>query len=540
MTREHTSQAEPLHAPKSSSSDFSTAEPGRFTPLLLLLALAFAALQLVSAWVEPYSLFHDEPYYWVGAKRLGFGYVDHPPLAPWLLAAVTALLGDGRLAFALVPALCLLATVLLTGAMAQRFGAKGFGQALAGLCVGVMPFSLVLFSFYSVNALEILLWTAATFLVVEMIRTGNDRLWLGIGVVAGIALLNKHTVALLCAGIAVGVLATPLRNQLHSRWVFIGGTVAVLFALPNLVWNAHHDWPSLAFYRSRPAADLPATVFEALELQVLGANPASIFVWVPGVLFLLFSRMARPYRPLAITFLGLFVVILLSGQRRADRIAGIYPVVLAAGATLWDRWSGRGQTAVRAVLCGVVLLAGAFVVPVTLPLIPPNAVDKYFEALGYKPEIETADVGQPIPAYLSGRLWWEPFANQVIEAWEALPPDDRLHGVVLAPHWVFASVVQYQGRNRSLPAVVAPHNAYWFWREDAVGRHVVLAVAIPAEVLSPYFSETRELSVFHCEYCTAFSRDLPLVLARGPIRPLEELLYEWRYFGIEASPHLRP
>ena len=540
MTSEHASQAELIHPPNSGSSPSPTAAPGSFTPLLLFLALAFAALQLASAWVEPYGLFHDEPYYWVGAKRLSLGYVDHPPLAPWLLAAVTALLGDGRLAFALVPALCFAGTVLLTGGMAQRFGAKGFGQTLAGLCVGVMPFNLVLFSFYSVNALEILLWTATTFLLIELIRTGNNRLWLGIGVLAGIALLNKHTVALLVAGIALGIVATPLRAQLRSRWVLIGGAVALLLALPNLVWNAQHDWPSLAFYRSRPAADLPATLLEAFGLQVLEANPANVLVWVPGVLFLLVSRRARAYRPLAITFLALFVVILLSGQRRADRIAGIYPVVLAAGATFWDRWSGRGQTAVHAVLCGVVLLVGALAVPGTLPLLPPRCLESYFEALRYKPEIETADVGQPIPAYLAGRLWWKPFANQVIEAWEAVPPEDRERGVILAPHWVFASVVQYHGRNRKLPAVVAPHNAYWFWRADAVGSDVVLGVAIPPDVLSRYFAETRELGVFHCEYCTAFSTDLPIVLARGPVRPLEELLSEWRYFSIQASPHLRP
>ncbi len=513
---------------------------GSRAPLLLLgLALFFAALQLATGWVEPYGLFHDELYYWVGAKRLSLGYVDHPPLAPWLLAGFTALLGDGRLAFSLVPALCFAGTVLLTGWMAQRLGAKSFGQNLAGLCVGVMPFNLVFFSFYSVNALEILLWTAFTFLLVELIRTGNDRLWLGIGAIAGIGLLNKHTFALLAAGIALGIVATPLRAQLRSRWLWLGGAVALLLALPNLVWNAQHDWPSLAFYRSRPANDLPATLLESLGIQVLGANPANVLIWVPGVLFLLFSRRARSYRPLAIAFSTLFVVILLSGQRRGDRIAGIYPVVLAAGATFWEQWRGRGHTGARVALTVVVLAFGALMVPATLPIMSPQAVGGYLEALGQKPEIETSDVGQAIPVYLMGRLGWERFAHQVTEVWEALPPGEQERAVVLAPHWLFASVVQYYGRNREIPPVVAPHNAYWFWREDAVGRDVVIAVAIPSDVLSRYFAETRELGVFRCEYCATFRPDLPIVLAAGPVRPLEELLFEWRYFSIEASPHLQ-
>jgi len=511
----------------------------RTPPLLLGLAVAVAALELATAWTPPYGLFHDELYYWAGAQRLALGYVDHPPLAPWVLAASTALLGDGRLAFRLVPALCFGGTVLLTGRMAQRLGAGSFGQVLAGLSVAVMPVLLVLFSFYSVNALEILLWTATTFLLVELLRTGNDRLWLGIGVLAGIGLLDKHTFALLGAGIAVGILATPLRAQLRSRWLWIGGAIALLLALPNLLWNAQYDWPSLAFYRSRPAVDLPATLAEALELQILGANPANLLVWLPGALFLLFSRRARPYRPLGIAFVTLFVVILLSGHRRADRIVGIYPVVLAAGATAWDQWRGRGYRGVRIALVGALLAFGALVLPTSLPILSPRAVGEYFEALGEKPEIETSDVGQAIPLYFAGRLDWERFADQVAETWEALPPGEQERAVMLAPHWVFASVLEYYGRDRGFPPVVAPHNAYWFWREDAAGHDVVLAVAIPADVLARDFAETRELGVFRCQYCTRFRRDLPIVLATGPVRPLEALLFEWRHFSIEAAPRLR-
>jgi 4-amino-4-deoxy-L-arabinose transferase-like glycosyltransferase len=512
----------------------------RVSRLVLAPALFAGAIQVATGWVEPYGLLHDELYYWVGAKRLSLGYVDHPPLAPWVLAGWTALLGDGRLAFVLVPALCSAGTVLLTGWMAGRFGAGRFGQGLASLCVALLPFNLVLFSFYSVNALEVLLWTAFTALLVELLRTGNERLWLGLGVIGGLGLLDKHTFALLLAGTAVGIVGTPLRAQLRSRWPWLGGAAALLVTLPNLVWNARHGWPSLAFYRSRPLVDLPATWLDALELQVMGTNQASVLVWAPGVLFLLFSRRARAHRALAIVFVTLFAVILLSGQRRADRIAGIYPVVLAAGAACWNQWTGRGHRAARTGLVALLLLFGALTIPAALPLLPPAAAGEYFDALGGQPEIERADVGPSIPLYLTGRLEWERLGDEVARAWDALPPREQARAVVLAPHWVFASVVQYYGRNRDLGPVVSPHNAYWFWRSDAAGRDVVLSVAVPEEVLSRYFAETREVAVFRCEYCTSFRPDLTLLVGKGPVRPVEELLTGWRHFGILPSPHLRP
>jgi hypothetical protein len=296
----------------------------------------------------------------------------------------------------------------------------------------------------------------------------------------------------------------------------------------------------MEFYRSRPIADLPATVWEAFLLQLLAANPGTMTIWVPGLLYLLFSRRARPYRPLGITFVVLFFVVLFSGQRRADRIVGIYPVVLAAGATLWDRWRGRGHRAVRWVLVVALLLFGGLVLPATLPVLPPVMVASYFEdVLGEKPDIEKADVGQPLPLHFVGRLEWERFAEEVIAAWDSLPADERQRAVILAPHWLFASVVEYYGRERELPPIVAPHNAYWFWRDEIDGRDLVVAVGVETEVLSRYFGEARLLHVFRCRHCATFRPDLPIVLCTRPVRPLQDLFAQWKHFGIDEAPALR-
>jgi hypothetical protein len=96
----------------------------------------------------------------------------------------------------------------------------------------------------------------------------------------------------------------------------------------------------------------------------------------------------------------------------------------------------------------------------------------------------------------------------------------------------------YYGRERGLPPVVAPHNAYWFWREEAAGRDLVVAVGVESEVLSRYFADTRLLRIFRCRYCDSFRPDLPVLLGAQPVRSLQELLEEWRHFGIDAAPAL--
>jgi 4-amino-4-deoxy-L-arabinose transferase-like glycosyltransferase len=512
----------------------------RASPWLVVLALAMLGILLGTALIGPYGLFHDELYYWACSRRFGLGYVDHPPLAPWILGLSMPLLGEGWLGFGLLPALCGAATLWLTGQLARRLGAGAFGQLLAGTCALTAPFYLAFFSFYSVNAFEILFWTLAGGLVLERLRTGERRLWLGLGALAGIALLNKHTFAIFGAGLGVALLATPLRADLRTPWPWLGAAGALLLTLPNFLWNAALDWPSWAFYQSVGAEkNLRTPPAEALLFQVVGMNPAALLVWLPGLAFLLFSKKARPFRPLGVLFLVLLLVMLFSGQRRGDRIAGAYPLVLAAGAALWDR-STRGSVARRArwALPAAVLGLGVLMTPISLPVLSPEATARYFEAIDESPEIEAGDAGHAIPLQLLGRLEWERLAGEVIAQVEAMTAEERAQLVILTPHWVLASVVEYYGRHRSLPPVVSPHNAYSLWRDEAAGREVALAVGIETEVLERDFAEVLPLATFRCEYCASWRQEFPYRLAFGPRRPIEALLAEWQHFG--SGPALSP
>ena len=141
---------------------------------------------------------------------------------------------------------------------------------------------------------------------------------------------------------------------------------------------------------------------------------------------------------------------------------------------------------------------------------------------------------------LLGRLEWDRLAEEVIAASQALPPEERERAVILAPHWVVASVIDYFGRDRDLPPVVSPHNAFWFWRAEAAGRDVVVSVNVSASALEPYFGRTRTLALFECEHCASWRGDMLIAVSHEPVRPVVQLLEEWRYFGSGAAPALQP
>ncbi len=125
-----------------------------------------------------YGFFGDEFYYWACALRLDWGYVDHPPLAPFLLSLNRLLLGDTMFAMRVLPAIAGAAVVFLTGLMARELGAGKPGQCMAALAVTFAPVHLVLDSFFSPNAFEVLWWALCTYLLIVLLKNDRPKLWL--------------------------------------------------------------------------------------------------------------------------------------------------------------------------------------------------------------------------------------------------------------------------------------------------------------------------------------------------------------------------
>ena len=159
-----------------------------------------------------YGYFVDELYYLACARRLAWGYVDQPPLIALVAWIERALLGDSLSAIRFLPALSGAAKVLLTGLIARELGGRRFAQTLAALCVLLAPGLLALDHFLSMNTFEPLFWMGCAYVIIRMVGTGDTRLWLWFGLLAGVGLENKYSMAIYASGIVVGLLLTEQRR----------------------------------------------------------------------------------------------------------------------------------------------------------------------------------------------------------------------------------------------------------------------------------------------------------------------------------------
>jgi hypothetical protein len=503
----------------------------RSTAVLTAMAVAFFLFLLLPSLSPHYGFYSDELYYLACSKRLAFGYVDQPPFFPLVLRLHSELLGESLVALRLLPALAGALTAFLTGWMARRMGGGIFAQVLAALALMVSPQFQVLFGFFSVNCLEVLLWTTASWIFLELCRSREPRLWVVLGVVLGISFLTKHTTVVLLTGLAAATMLSSLRRDWLGKWPWVGALAACAIVSPNLYWQLANDWASLEFYRSVSEGNIATSPLGILWQQIVAQNPATLPIWAAGVWFFLASPRGRRFRPLGWLFLAVLLIGLLGGQSRADRIAGVYPMAFAAGAVLLEASRKADASRLRRIwntytLPGVMLLTGLVAATLTLPILPPKLlVDHPL----YQGETWRREPGpKRLPYILGNRTHWKAFVVEVAEVYAGLDPKQRAGAIILTDYFGHAGALEYYGGEHGLPPVYSPHTNYFLWGPPEGAPDPVIAIGIDEGFLREHFEEVNVAAVFQCTYCPWWQDQLPIHLVRYPARPFAEI---WRELG---------
>jgi 4-amino-4-deoxy-L-arabinose transferase-like glycosyltransferase len=118
-------------------------------------------------------------------------------------------------------------------------------QGLSGLAVLLSPIFLVDGWLLSTDMLQPLTWLACSWLLVRLVQMRDERMWMAFGVVVGISLASKYLIVFYLIGLAVGVIATPLRRSLLRPWIYAGVVIAAAMTTPNFLWQVEHGWPFL-------------------------------------------------------------------------------------------------------------------------------------------------------------------------------------------------------------------------------------------------------------------------------------------------------
>jgi 4-amino-4-deoxy-L-arabinose transferase-like glycosyltransferase len=483
---------------------------------LFLAGLAVLKLLIHLPVLGRYGYHHDELYFLACGRHSAFGYVDHAPMVPWIARLADMLFGQSLYGLRIFATLAGVAAVFVTGVLVRRLGGGRFAQLIACLAMIVAPAYLRSNNMLCIPAFEPLLWILCSYLLVRIVQDNNPRLWIWVGLVAGIGLMTKHSMLFFGFGLVVALLLTPLRRQFKSPWLYLGGVVAAIIFLPNVLWQMANGWPTIEFLRQLNKNTMAGiSLIQFLLGQVLYLNPVNTPIWIAGLAYFFFTRTGRPYRVLGWIYVVVFALLVIT-KSKIYYLAPAYPALLAGGGLLLEQLARRvSWTWLRPVAIGAYLMVGAILVPLSLPILSIEATDRYvtaitFGALGNVYEL-TGD--------LRGQFGWRERVEVVARVYEGLPPEERRRTAIYARWYGIAGAIDYFGGAYGLPKSICDHLTYRLWRprEEPAGTVIVADMRNgEREVWAAMFEEVTIAAEIELEHVNPWERRFAVAVCRGP------------------------
>jgi 4-amino-4-deoxy-L-arabinose transferase-like glycosyltransferase len=492
--------------------------------VLIIAGVSFLTHVLVG---NNYGYFRDELYVMAMSQHPAFGYVDVPPLVPWIALIPRFLTGNALWAIHVISALVCAGIILLTGLMARLLGGAGWVQGLAALGSATALVFMANGSIYAYDVFDVFWWTLAATILIVLLRDNQPQWWLAFGLVAGLGLLTKETILFWGFALAVGLLLTPQRRLLFTRWTLLGGLIAFALVPPFLLWNAANGWASLQYWVSYSAHHgVAGSPVDFLANQILGMNPLSAPLWGAGLWFFFSKRGAR-YRVFSWAYLILFVLFI-AIQGKTYFLAPAYPPLYAGGAVLFGQWQARwarwGPRWIAAYAVALTLVA-VLLAPAVMPVLPPAMYAQVYGTAGNGGSAQKSGDAYGLPQALADRFGWEEQVALIAQVYHSLPADEQRVACIFTENYGEAGALMQFGDRYHLPEPISGHNAFYLWGPDGCSGQVLVTINIsPQDAAQGYGSVTLAAKT-SCAACVDFENNAPILILRQLKEPFATL---WR------------
>ncbi|MDR3717566.1 MAG: glycosyltransferase family 39 protein [Bryobacteraceae bacterium] len=491
--------------------------------VLLLLALGLVIVHTLTN--GQYGFHRDELATLDDAHYPAWGYPAYPSVTPFIARIALELFGPSMAGVRFFAALAQGVVLVLSGLMARELGGGRWAQIVAAVAVAIAPVALGSGALFQYVTFDYLWWVALAYLLIRLLKSGNPRWWLAVGIVAGLGLMTRYTMAFLLAALLGGMLFTPARRYLRSPWFWGGAALAVSIFLPNLIWQFQHDFISLELLRSNHARDIRIGRTDSyLTGQLMtAANLFTVPLWLAGLWYYLRRKEGEPYKLIGWLYV-LTLLLYLFSHGRDYYEAPAYPMLLASGAVAAELWiaklSNAWARAAKGVLWTALVAGGLLIAAVVLPVAPVNSRWWNF-ASGINGDIKE-------------EIGWPELVQTVANIRDSLPASDRAQLGILAGNYGEAGALNLYGAAYGLPRAMSGIDSYWLRGYTVPPPQTLIVVGISREFLEKKFEScelaghiTNRFNVKNEET----TRHVEIYLCRRLKQPWPEFWEHFKYFG---------
>ena len=481
--------------------------------ILLVCCIVFQLIISLMSFHYGDGYFRDELYQIALSNHLGWGYVDVPPLAPFLLSIVRSIFGTSLFSLHLLPAISGTVIIILTYRMVKIFDGSLFAVALA---VIPMTFVATIFgSIYLYDTFDFLFWNVMIYCLVKLLKTKNRNYWIYFGIAAGFALLTKITVMFLGFGLVVSLLLTKERKCFKDVKFWTAGIIALLIFSPYIIWNACNGFPTIEFFTDYASGKLiPISTISYIKSQLFGLFLVVLPVWLLGLYSFLFGKKGKQYRILGVAYI-IILALCIYLNTRTTLIFAYYPVLFAGGAVYLETiLKNRRIVWLKILYVLGIIMFYFYLLPQWRPVIPLNDFIKYYGDKGVNVEGKKKGI---LPQFYADRFGWKDLAKKVAEVYNSLPLAERAKTAIFTGNYGEAGAIVLFGKKYGLPNPISGHNQYFLWGPGKYTGEIMIVVGgWSRQDLEKSFKSVKLMSRTKSEYCMPYEDNLPIWLCRKP------------------------
>ncbi len=491
--------------------------------LIYLSAIKFIIPFLIS---PDFEFHRDEFLYMAMGDHLAWGYLEVPPFIAFVSRTAAVLFGKGLYAMRFLPALSGAVTVILIGLMVKELGGRLFAQILAILAYLFSVVYLRMNLYLMPVTFDLLFFVLGSYLFIRILKNNQPGLWIWLGIVSGIGLLNKYTMLLFGFGVFVGLLLSSRRGLLWQKWPYLSALTAFLIWLPNLIWQQQNGWPFFDHMRVLAESQLTHMNPGIFLLAQLLMNFYAAPIWLIGLYSLLLGRLSHDFRPVGWLYVSMLLVLLiLSGK--IYYLAPAYPMLIAAGSVSIETYIIRYRCNwLKPVIFSILLLGSTTLIPVGIPVFSVPGLIKYFKfgskylGVGEALRWETGKMHE-LPQDYADMLGWKQMAEHVSQIYHGLPVEIRKPCAIVTANYGEAGAIDYYARQFDIPKCISKGGSFWGWGYCGYDGEYVMTVGFSEDDVHGFYNSVEAAPPF--QYPFARESGIPVLMAREPRISMNEL-----------------
>ena len=494
-----------------------------FWPLAISMSLFTLLIHLFTC--TNYELHRDELLYMAMGHHPAFGYMSTPPLMGFLAFLIAHVFGTSEWAVKFFPILSGSLSVLVIAMMVRELGGRGWAVFLACLAFILSPAFLHTCNLFMPVPFDQFFWLMLAYLTLRLVNTQNERYWIGIGIVLGVAFLNKYSILFFGVSIFVALVLSEHRRLIWSRYFLYALILALVIVTPNLIWQVQHHFPVIThmaeLQRRQLSHENPMT-FMTGQLML---NFPCVFIWLTGLICSLFIKNEKGIRFIGLSYLFV-VIILILGHGKAYYALGAYPMLFAIGGYTMEKYFTGWRVWLSFIFTGFAIAMSLFLLPHSLPVLPIEKMAAYCKSSSkYMGDWATRweDGSQhEVPQTYADMTGWKELANLVVMAYDKLDSNEQKHCLIFAQNYGQAGAIQFYGKPHGLPDPVSLNDAFLFWAPDSVNNNMLIVVDDKPGALDSLFATYHVFGTVNDRYFR--ERGLNVYVCRNP-RPIWQQYY---------------